>query len=139
MLSAINTTELCEPYIRRRALRHLEKGRIVICAAGTGNPYFTTDTAAALRAMELKCEAIIKGTKVDGIYDKDPVKHPDAVRFSRISYDETLQRRLQVMDATAITLARENHMPIIVCNMFGGDIRRVVCGEDAGTIVEEKD
>ena len=139
VLSAINTTELCEPYIRRRALRHLEKGRIVICAAGTGNPYFTTDTAAALRAMELKCEAIIKGTKVDGIYDKDPVKHPDAVRFSRISYDETLQRRLQVMDATAITLARENHMPIIVCNMFGGDIRRVVCGEDAGTIVEEKD
>ena len=138
MLSAINTTELCEPYIRRRALRHLEKGRIVICAAGTGNPYFTTDTAAALRAMELKCEAIIKGTKVDGIYDKDPVKHPDAVRFSRISYDETLQRRLQVMDATAITLARENHMPIIVCNMFGGDIRRVVCGEDAGTIVEER-
>lgn len=120
-------------------MRHLEKGRIVICAAGTGNPYFTTDTAAALRAMELKCEAIIKGTKVDGIYDKDPVKHPDAVRFSRISYDETLQRRLQVMDATAITLARENHMPIIVCNMFGGDIRRVVCGEDAGTIVEEKD
>ena len=99
VLSAINTTELCEPYIRRRALRHLEKGRIVICAAGTGNPYFTTDTAAALRAMELKCEAIIKGTKVDGIYDKDPVKYPDAVRFSRISYDETLQRRLQVMDA----------------------------------------
>ena len=137
MLSAINTTELCEPYIRRRALRHLEKGRIVICAAGTGNPYFTTDTAAALRAMELKCDAIIKGTKVDGIYDKDPVKHPDAVRFSRISYDETLQRRLEVMDATAITLARENNMPIIVCNMFGGDIRRVVCGEDAGTVVEE--
>lgn len=129
--------ELCEPYIRRRALRHLEKGRIVICAAGTGNPYFTTDTAAALRAMELKCDAIIKGTKVDGIYDKDPVKHPDAVRFSRISYDETLQRRLEVMDATAITLARENNMPIIVCNMFGGDIRRVVCGEDAGTVVEE--
>ena len=137
VLSAINTTELCEPYIRRRALRHLEKGRIVICAAGTGNPYFTTDTAAALRAMELKCDAIIKGTKVDGIYDKDPVKHPDAVRFSRISYDETLQRRLEVMDATAITLARENNMPIIVCNMFGGDIRRVVCGEDAGTVVEK--
>ena len=137
MISAFNTTELCEPYIRRRALRHLEKGRIVICAAGTGNPYFTTDTAAALRAMELKCDAIIKGTKVDGIYDKDPVKHPDAVRFSRISYDETLQRRLEVMDATAITLARENNMPIIVCNMFGGDIRRVVCGEDAGTVVEE--
>ena len=137
VLSAINTTELCEPYIRRRALRHLEKGRIVICAAGTGNPYFTTDTAAALRAMELKCDAIIKGTKVDGIYDKDPVKHPDAVRFSRISYDETLQRRLEVMDATAITLARENNMPIIVCTMFGGDIRRVVCGEDAGTVVEE--
>ena len=135
--SAINMQEVSEPYIRRRAIRHMEKGRVVILAAGTGNPYFTTDTAAALRAMELKCDAIIKGTKVDGIYDKDPVKHPDAVRFSRISYDETLQRRLEVMDATAITLARENNMPIIVCNMFGGDIRRVVCGEDAGTVVEE--
>lgn len=136
VLSAIATTELCEPYIRRRALRHLEKGRIVICAAGTGNPYFTTDTAAALRAMELKCEAIIKATKVDGVYDKDPAKHGDAVKFRSIGYAETLRRRLKVMDATAITLAQENHMPIIVCNMNGGNIKRVVRGEDAGTIVE---
>ena len=136
VLSAIATTELCEPYIRRRALRHMEKGRIVICAAGTGNPYFTTDTAAALRAMELKCEAIIKATKVDGVYDKDPAKHDDAVKFRTIGYEETLRRRLGVMDATAITLAQENHMPIIVCNMDGGNIKRVVCGEDAGTIVE---
>lgn len=136
VLSAIATTELCEPYVRRRALRHMEKGRIVICAAGTGNPYFTTDTAAALRAMELKCEAIIKATKVDGVYDKDPARHSDAVKFRSIGYAETLQRRLKVMDATAITLAQENHMPIIVCNMSGGNIKRVVRGEDAGTIVE---
>lgn len=136
VLSAIATTELCEPYIRRRALRHMEKGRIVICAAGTGNPYFTTDTAAALRAMELKCEAIIKATKVDGVYDKDPAKHSDAVKFRSIGYGETLRRRLGVMDATAITLAQENHMPIIVCSMNGGNIKRVVCGEDAGTLVE---
>lgn len=136
VLSAIATTELCEPYIRRRALRHMEKGRIVICAAGTGNPYFTTDTAAALRAMELKCEAIIKATKVDGVYDKDPAKHDDAVKFRSIGYEETLRRRLGVMDATAITLAQENHMPIIVCSMNDGNIKRVVCGEDAGTLVE---
>ena len=136
VLSAIATTELCEPYIRRRALRHMEKGRIVICAAGTGNPYFTTDTAAALRAMELKCEAIIKATKVDGVYDKDPAKHDDAVKFRSIGYEEALRRRLGVMDATAITLAQENHMPIIVCSMDGGNIKRVICGEDAGTLVE---
>ena len=136
VLSAIATTELCEPYIRRRALRHMEKGRIVICAAGTGNPYFTTETAAALRAMELKCEAIIKATKVDGVYDKDPAKHDDAVKFRSIGYEETLRRRLGVMDATAITLAQENHMPIIVCSMDGGNIKRVICGEDAGTLVE---
>ena len=136
VLSAIATTELCEPYIRRRALRHMEKGRIVICAAGTGNPYFTTDTAAALRAMELKCEAIIKATKVDGVYDKDPAKHDDAVKFRSIGYEETLRRRLGVMDASAITLAQENHMPIIVCSMDGGNIKRVICGKDAGTLVE---
>ena len=119
VLSAIATTELCEPYIRRRALRHMEKGRIVI-----------------LRAMELKCEAIIKATKVDGVYDKDPAKHDDAVKFRSIGYEETLRRRLGVMDATAITLAQENHMPIIVCSMDGGNIKRVICGEDAGTLVE---
>ncbi len=136
VLSAIHTTELCEPYIRRRALRHMEKGRIVICAAGTGNPYFTTDTAAALRAMELKCDALIKATKVDGIYDKDPVKYPDAVRFERVTYEETLRRHLKVMDATAITLAQENKMPLIVCSIAGGNIKRVLTGENAGTLVE---
>lgn len=136
VLSAIETTELCEPYIRRKGLSHLEKGRIVICAGGTGNPYFTTDTAAALRAMELRCEAIIKATRVDGIYNKDPEKHSDAVRYERITYRETLDKELKVMDATAITLARENRMPIIVCNILGGNIKRVVCGENTGTIVE---
>ena len=136
VLSAIDIRELCEPYIHRRAIRHMEKGRIVICAAGTGNPYFTTDTAAALRGVELKCNAIIKATKVDGIYDKDPMKFSDAVRFDHLSYDETLRRHLKVMDATAITLAQENHMPVIVCNMFDGNIKRVVCGEAAGTLVE---
>ena len=136
VLSAIDIRELCEPYIHRRAIRHMEKGRIVICAAGTGNPYFTTDTAAALRGVELKCNAIIKATKVDGIYDKDPVKFSDAVRFDHLSYDETLRRHLKVMDATAITLAQENNIPVIVCNMFDGNIKRVVCGEAAGTLVE---
>lgn len=136
VLSAIATKEVCEPYLRRKGLNHLEKGRIVICAGGTGNPYFTTDTAAALRAMELRCEAIIKATRVDGIYDKDPEKHADAVRYERITYKETLDKELKVMDATAITLARENKMPIIVCNILGGNIKKVVCGENTGTIVE---
>jgi uridylate kinase len=135
VLSAIEMQEICEPYIRRRAMRHLEKGRVVICAAGTGNPYFTTDTAAALRGMELRCEAIIKATKVQGVYDKDPQKHADAVMFKRISYSEALARRLGVMDSTAITLARENNVPILVCSMFGGCIQRIVCGEDEGTMV----
>lgn len=136
VLSAIDMKEVCEPFIRRRALRHLEKGRVVICAAGTGNPYFTTDTTAALRGMELKCDALIKATKVDGIYDKDPVTHPDAVRFDHISYDETLSRRLGVMDATAFALVRDNNLPIIVCRMFGGDIGKAVCGEPVGTLVD---
>lgn len=136
VLSAITMQQVCEPYVRRRAMRHLEKGRVVICAAGTGNPYFTTDTTAALRGMELKCDAIIKATKVDGVYDKDPVRHPDAVMFKRLSYEETLRRRLRVMDSTAVTLAQENRMPIIVCNMFNGCIKQVVTGRDAGTIVE---
>ncbi len=135
VMSAIEIRELCEAYIHRRAIRHMEKGRIIICAAGTGNPYFTTDTAAALRGTELKCDAIIKATKVDGVYDKDPMKFSDAVKFTRLSYEETLSRRLKVMDATAITLAQENNVPVIVCSMFGGDIKRVVCGEHAGTIV----
>ena len=133
VLSAIDMQEVCEPFIRRRALRHLEKGRVVICAAGTGNPYFTTDTTAAL----LKCDAIIKATKVDGIYDKDPTKHSDAVKFDSISYDETLSRHLGVMDAAAFALVRDNNVPIIVCRMFGGDIRRAVLGEPVGTIVHD--
>lgn len=135
VLSAITMQEVCEPFVRRRALRHMEKGRVVICAAGTGNPYFTTDTTAALRGMELKCEAIIKATKVDGIYDKDPAKHQDAQKFDSISYDETLARHLGVMDATAFALVRDNNVPIIVCRMLGGDIRRVIQGEPVGTIV----
>ena len=136
VLSAIEMRQVCEPYVRRRAIRHMEKGRVVICAAGTGNPYFTTDTTAALRAMELKCDAIIKATKVDGVYDKDPVTHTDAVMFHRLSYDETLRRHLRVMDSTAITLAQENNMPIIVCNMFNGSIKQVVAGHAVGTIIE---
>ena len=136
VLSAIDIRELCEPYIHRRAIRHMEKGRIIICAAGTGNPYFTTDTAAALRGMELKCDAIIKATKVDGVYDKDPMKHDDAVMFKHLSYEETLRRHLKVMDSTAITLAQENQVPIIVCNMFNGSIKKVVTGENPGTTVE---
>ena len=135
VLSAITMQEVCETYIRRRAERHLEKGRVVICAAGTGNPYFTTDTAAALRGMELKCEAIIKATKVDGVYDKDPMKFDDAVRLERVGYQEALERQLGVMDYTAITLAMENKLPIIVCSMFGGSIKRLVTGENVGTVV----
>jgi uridylate kinase len=137
VLSALSMQEVCEKYIRRRALRHMEKGRVVICAAGTGNPYFTTDTTAALRGMELQCEAIIKATKVDGVYDKDPQKFSDAVKYETISYDETLARRLGVMDATAIALVRENRVPIIVCKMMGGDIVRALCGEQVGTVVGE--
>lgn len=136
VLSAISMQEVCEPYIRRRGIRHLERGRIVICAAGTGNPYFTTDTAAALRGMELKCDAIIKATKVDGVYDKDPLTHPDAIKYTTLSYSEALAKKLGVMDATAISLAMENHIPIIVCAMFGGKIRDVILGKDVGTIVE---
>lgn len=135
VLSAITMQEVCETYIRRRAERHLEKGRVVICAAGTGNPYFTTDTAAALRGMELRCEALIKATKVDGIYDKDPMKHPDAVRYKTVSYAEAVEKKLGVMDYTAITLAMENQLPIVVCSMFDGSIKRLMLGEDVGTVV----
>lgn len=136
VLSAIAMREVCEPYIRRRGIRHLEKGRVVICAAGTGNPYFTTDTAAALRAMELGCHAILKATKVDGVYDKDPMKFADAVKFEKLSYLETLEKRLKVMDATAISLAMDNDLPIIVFNLFtAGNIKRVLTGENIGTTV----
>ncbi len=135
VLSAITMQEVCEPFIRRRALRHLEKGRVVICAAGTGNPYFTTDTAAALRGMELQCDAIIKATKVDGVYTKDPMKFDDAVKYEKVTYDDALAQHLGVMDATALALAQDNNVPILVCKMFGGDIQRIVCGENVGTIV----
>lgn len=136
VLSAINMKEICEPFIRRRALRHLEKGRLVICAGGIGSPYFTTDTTAALRGMELKCDVIIKASKVDGIYDKDPMKNSDAIKFNHITYDQSLALQLGVMDATAFALARDNKIPIVVCRMLGGDICRVVQGEATGTIVE---
>ena len=136
VLTAIEMRAVAEPFIRRRAIRHLEKGRVVVFAAGTGNPYFTTDTAAALRAMEMKAEVILKATKVDGIYTADPVKHPDATRYERISYLQVLQERLQVMDATAISLCMDNKLPILVFNLkTPGNIRRVVMGEAVGTIV----
>jgi uridylate kinase len=136
VLTAIEMRAVAEPFIRRRAVRHLEKGRVVVFAAGTGNPYFTTDTAAALRAMEMKAEVILKATKVDGIYTADPVKHPDATRYDRISYLQVLQERLQVMDATAISLCMDNKLPILVFNMkTQGNIRRVVMGEAVGTVV----
>lgn len=137
VLSAIKMQEVCEPFIRRRALRHLEKGRVVICAGGTGNPYFTTDTTAALRGMELKCQLIIKATKVDGIYDKDPQTSKDAKKYDHLGYEEILEKRLGVMDATAFALLRDNNLPVIVCRMFGGDICRVIEGEKVGTIVHD--
>ena len=134
--TAINIEQVAEPYIRRRAIRHLEKGRIVIFAGGTGNPYFTTDTTAALRAMEIHAEVILKATKVDGIYDKDPVKHPDATRFDHISYIQVLERGLHVMDSAAISLCMDNRLPIIVFNLTeDGNIRRVIEGEPVGTTV----
>jgi uridylate kinase len=136
VLSAIEMRAVAEPFIRRRAVRHLEKGRVVVFAAGTGNPYFTTDTAAALRAMEMKAEVILKATKVDGIYTAVPVKHPDATRYDRISYLQVLQEQLKVMDATAISLCMDNKLPILVFNLkTPGNIKRVVMGEAVGTIV----
>ena len=136
VISAIPMDQVCEPYIRRRAVRHLEKKRVVIFAAGTGNPYFTTDTAATLRANEMRCEAIFKGTKVDGVYDKDPVKHADAKRYDRITYDEVLAQHLGVMDASAIALARENEVPIIVFSLDEpGGLRGILAGEGTYTKV----
>jgi uridylate kinase len=136
VLSAIDMRQVAEPFIRRRATRHLEKGRIVIFAAGTGNPYFSTDTAAALRAMEIKAEVIIKATRVDGIYDADPEKVQGASRFERISYLDVLQRGLAVMDSTAISLCMENKMPIIVFDLNqAGNLKRVVLGEKVGSLV----
>jgi len=138
VLSAIEMQEVCEPFIRRRALRHMEKGRVVILAAGTGNPYFSTDTAAALRAMELKADVILKATRVDGIYDADPLKHPKAKKFKELKYLEVLQRGLRVMDTTAISLCMDNHLPILVYDLKQkGNLRRVVLGEPIGTLVKE--
>ena len=135
--SAISMQAVCEPYIRRRALRHLEKKRVVIFAAGTGNPYFTTDTAAALRASEMGCDALLKATKVDGVYDADPHRVPDAARFDRLDYREVLARDLQVLDASAISLARENRIPILVFSIFeGGGFARVVRGGGRYTIID---
>ncbi|MDX1617169.1 MAG: UMP kinase [Balneolaceae bacterium] len=132
LMSAIRMEEIAEPYIRRRAIRHLEKGRVVIFGAGTGNPYFTTDTAASLRAIEIDAEVIIKGTRVDGIFDSDPEKNPDAEKFATITGDEVLDRRLDIMDLTAFTLCRENQTPIIVFNMnIPGNLKRVVLGEES--------
>lgn len=134
--SAIEMRELAEPYIRRRAVRHLEKKRVVIFAAGTGNPYFTTDTAAALRAMEIGAEVIMKATKVDGVYSADPMKDPSAVKFDRLTYLDVLQKNLKVMDATAISLCMDNNLPIIVFNLnVRGNIKRIVSGEAIGTLV----
>jgi len=138
VLSAIEMREVAEPFIRRRAIRHFEKGRVVIFAAGTGNPYFSTDTAAALRAMELKADVILKATKVDGIYDADPAKHPKAKKFTELSYLEVLQKGLRVMDTTAISLCMDNHLPIVVYDLKRkGNLRRVALGEPIGTLVKE--
>lgn len=134
--TAITMAQIAEPFIRRRAVRHLEKGRVVIFGGGTGNPYFSTDTAAALRATEIGAEVILKGTKVDGVYDSDPVKNPKAKRFAQISYWEALQKQLKVMDSTAFSLCMDNKMPIIIFNIFSpSNLKRVVMGEKVGTLV----
>lgn len=135
--SAIEMAEIAEPYIRRRAIRHLEKGRLVIFGAGTGNPYFTTDTAASLRAMEINAEVIMKATKVDGIYEKDPKKYPDAKKYNEISYIDVLKQGLQVMDSTAISLCMDNKLPILTFDMgIAGNVLKAVCGENIGTVVK---
>ena len=138
LLTAIQMSQIAEPFIRRRAIRHLEKGRIVLFGAGTGNPYFTTDTAAVLRAKEIEAQVVIKGTRVDGVFDKDPEKFPDAKKFDRISFLEVIDKNLRVMDHTAITLCKENKLPIIVFNMNKlGNLKRLVAGEAVGTNVME--
>ena len=135
-LSAITVSQISEPYIRRRALRHLDKKRVVIVAGGTGNPYFTTDTAAALRATELKAEVLIKGTKVDGVYDKDPVLNSDAKKFNKLNYSDVISKNLRVMDLTAITLCKENNLPVQVFDINKyGNLRKLVLGKEIGTII----
>lgn len=136
--SAIKMDQVAEPFIRRRAIRHLEKGRVVIFGAGTGNPYFTTDTAGSLRAVEIKADAILKGTRVDGIYDSDPEKNPEAVKYHRITFTEAISKNLKVMDLTAFTLCQENHMPIVVFDMnTPGNLNQIIQGADIGTIVKD--
>jgi len=137
-LSAITVSQISEPYIRRRALRHLDKNRVVIVAGGTGNPYFTTDTAAALRATELKAEVLLKGTKVDGVYDKDPIINGGAIKYDEITYSEILNKNIRVMDLTAITLCKENSLPIQVFNIKNsGDLKKIIIGESIGTLIKE--
>lgn len=137
VMSAVRLDSMAEPYIRRRAIRHLEKGRVVIFAAGTGNPYFTTDTAAALRAIEISANVIMKGTKVDGVYSSDPVTNADAEKYHSITYSEVIEKNLKVMDATAVTLCRENRIPIIVFKLLEpGNMKRIIYGESVGTIVK---
>ena len=136
VMSAVSVHDVCEDYIRRRAIRHLEKGRVVICAGGTGNPFFTTDTAAALRAIEIGADIVLKATKVDGVYSADPVKDPSAVRFDQLGYDQVIESKLGVMDANAIVLCRGQDMPIRVFNVFGeGNLVRIMQGEPIGTLV----
>ena len=137
VMSALKINQVCEDYIRRRAVRHLEKGRIVVFAAGTGNPFFTTDTAASLRAIEMNADVMIKATKVDGVYDSDPKLNAKAQRFERLTYDDVLSKRLEVMDTTAIVMCRDNHMPLRVINIFReGELMRLVTGESVGTLIE---
>ncbi|MEP6938413.1 MAG: UMP kinase [Rudaea sp.] len=137
VMSAIKINEVCEDFIRRRAIRHLQKGRIVVFAAGTGNPFFTTDSAAALRAIEIGADLVLKGTKVDGVYSADPKKQSDAVRFDRLSYDEVIERKLAVMDTAAIALCRDNHLPLRIYDMTQeGNLMRIVRGEAVGTVVD---
>jgi len=139
VLSALEIHQVAEPFLRRRALRHLEKGRIIILAAGTGNPYFTTDSAAALRAMEIKAEVLLKATKVDGVFTADPVKEPDATLLRHVGYLEFLERGLRVMDTTAITLCMDNQLPILIFNIrTPGNLRRIVLGEEVGSVIAEK-
>ena len=138
VMSALPINAVCEDYIRRRAVRHLEKGRIVLFAAGTGNPFFTTDSAASLRAVEIGADVMIKATKVDGVFDKDPLKHDDAVKYDVVSFDEAVQKRLGVMDQTAIVMCRDNRLPVRVFNMNNeGDLMRLITGENVGTAVQE--
>jgi uridylate kinase len=137
VMSALKINQVCEDYIRRRAVRHLEKGRLVVFAAGTGNPYFTTDSAASLRASEINAELMLKATKVDGVYDADPIKHADAKRYKRLTYDEVLAQKLGVMDATAVVMCRDNDIPLRIFNMFtDGDLLKVIMGEEIGTVIE---